>query len=88
MGNGVRGNGFVTTGVCGRQVLPKGMIPESLHGRLEDDSRAKGEKVNSSGLGGVMGDIRSGLVRPWNRTGFARASAAAISIEMLLPVLE
>jgi hypothetical protein len=35
-----------------------------------------------------MGDRRNGLMRPWKRAPLARASAAAMSIEMLLPDLE
>lgn len=40
------------------------------------------------GVRGVKGDKRNGLMRPWKRGPLARASAAAMSMEMLLPERE
>jgi hypothetical protein len=85
-GKGVSGKGFAATGVCGRQITGE-LVPDVL--REDIPYASPGYKTRElSGLNGVMGERRSGLIRPWKRGPLARASAAAMSIETLLPDLE
>jgi hypothetical protein len=82
----VIGSGLVAAGVRGLSsaaVLAFGSLFDcvlyTLTGR---------DICESSGLYGVTGDSRSGLMRFLRRGGFKRASAAAISIDTLLVDLE